>query len=66
MFDDHKLYFASDPDLQVIGSYSTLSHWRSASQGPEYIRLGPQRVAYAGSALNEWLRSRTVRTEQRT
>ena len=65
MFDPNKLYFASDDALKLLGSYSTLSHWRSDGIGPAYIRLGPQRVAYAGAALNEWLRSRTVRTEQK-
>ena len=28
MFDDDKLYLTDDPALKVLGSYSTLSHWR--------------------------------------
>ena len=60
MFDDNKLYLAGDPALLVLGSPSTLAHWRSQGRGPAYIKLGG-RIAYRGSDLNEWLAARTVR-----
>lgn len=60
MFDDDKLYFTNDPALLVIASPSTLAHWRSENRGPAYIKIG-RRVAYRGSDLNAWLRSRTIR-----
>ena len=60
MFDDTKLYLAGDPALRVLGSPSTLAHWRSEGRGPAFIKLGA-RVGYLGSDLNQWLASRTVR-----
>lgn len=64
MFDDDRLYPANDPALRVIAPYSTLAHWRCEGRGPAYIKLGAK-VAYEGKALNEWLRSQTVRPAQR-
>lgn len=61
MFDDDKLYFANDPALLLIGSPSTRAHWRCEDRGPDYIKIG-RLVAYRGSDLNAWLRSRTIRT----
>jgi len=60
MFDEDKLYFAGDPALLVLGSPSTLAHWRSEGRGPAYIKIG-WRVAYRGSDLNAWLAARTIR-----
>ncbi len=60
VFEDHKLYLASDPALLVLGRPSTLAHWRSEGRGPAFIKLGA-RVAYRGSDLNGWLAARTVR-----
>ena len=54
----------TDPALLVLGRPSTLAHWRSAGRGPAFIKIG-SRVAYAGAALNDWLKSRTVRPTQR-
>ncbi len=59
MFDNGKLYFTDDDALEVLGKPSTLAHWRSGGRSPGFIKLG-SRVAYSGSALNAWLRSRTV------
>ena len=39
MFDDDKLYLTDDPALKVLGSYSTLSHWRSEGRGPAYLKI---------------------------
>ena len=64
MFDDERLYLAGDPALLVLGSPSTLSHWRCQGVGPAYIKLG-SRVAYRGSDLNQWLAARTVRPTDR-
>lgn len=60
VFDDDKLFLAGDPALLVLGSRSTLAHWRSAGRGPAFIKLGG-RIAYRGSDLNAWLRARTIR-----
>ena len=62
MFDEEKIYLASDPALLVIGPYSTLAHWRCENRGPAFIRLG-QKIAYSGRDLNAWLRSRRVATD---
>ena len=59
MFQDNRLYLTSDPELQAIGPYSTLAHWRSEGRGPTYVKLG-SKVAYRGSDLNAWLASRAV------
>ena len=59
MYDETKLYQASDPALKNLGAASTLAHWRSEGRGPAFIKLGG-RVAYSGTALNEWLTERTV------
>ena len=59
MFDETKLYPASDEALAAIGPYSTLAHWRSQGRGPAFVKLG-SKVAYTGKALNEWLKAQTV------
>lgn len=59
MFDDNKLYYATDPALRALAARQTLAHWRHEGRGPDYIKVGA-RVAYLGSALNRWLASRTV------
>ncbi len=63
MFDDQRLYMASDPALRAIAPYSTMAHWRCEGRGPAYIKLG-SRVAYSGRALNEWLAVRTVQPKE--
>ena len=60
MFDENRLYGPRDPELAVLGSYSTLAHWRHYGTGPEFIKLG-NRVVYSGTALNEFLRKKTVK-----
>lgn len=45
MFNATKLYLSDDAELKVLGSPSTLAHWRSEGRGPMYIKLG-SRVAY--------------------
>ena len=59
MFDDRKIYFANDPAVLALASYSTLAHWRSEGRGPCYIKIG-SRVGYLGGDLNLWLKARTV------
>ena len=59
MFNNDRLYAANDPALRQIAPYSTMAHWRCEGRGPSFIKIGP-RVSYRGSALNEWLASRTV------
>ena len=60
MFNDNELYAATDPRLDVIGSYQTRAKWRMERRGPRYIQLGPRRVCYRGSDLNEWINARMV------
>lgn len=60
MFDNDKLYRATDPALLVLGRRGTLARWRTEGTGSAYIKLG-SRVAYRGSHLNAWLADRTVR-----
>ena len=60
MFDNDKIYLAGDPALKVLGSNSTLAHWRCESRGPSYLKIG-SRIAYSGRDLNRWLAARTVR-----
>ena len=59
MFDDDKLYLATDEALRQIAPASTMAHWRCERRGPPFIKIG-LKVAYKGSALNEWLESQTV------
>ena len=53
MFDDQRLYSASDP-ARAIAPYSTMAHWRCEGRGPAYVKIGP-RVMYSGADLNKWL-----------
>lgn len=62
MYEDNRLYPADSAELNVLGTYSTLAHWRSQGTGPTYIKLG-KRVAYRGRDLNEWIERKTVQTE---
>ena len=61
MFDETKLYPASDPAVLALLPYSTWAHWRCQGRGPAFIKIG-NRVVYRGSDLNAWLMSRRVET----
>ena len=61
MFTDDQLYLTSDPALKVLGSPSTLAHWRSEGRGPAFVKISAKRVAYRGSDLNAWLASQVVK-----
>ena len=45
MFDESRLYPASEPALMAIAPYSTMAHWRSEGRGPAYLKYGG-RVMY--------------------
>lgn len=60
MFQDDRLYLAGDAALLVLGSRSTMTHWRCEGRGPAFVKLG-SRIAYRGSDLNHWLSAQTVR-----
>ena len=60
MFDDRKIYFANDPAVLALASYSTLAHWRSEGRGPCYIKIGRQSRLFAAPTSILWLESRTV------
>ena len=59
MLNPEKLYMASAPELDVLGTASTRAHWRCQGEGPAFVKLG-SRVAYRGRDLNEWIESRVV------
>ena len=59
MFDETRLYPASDPALTAIAPYSTMAHWRCEGRGPAYIKVGP-RIMYSGGDLNRWLEKQRV------
>ena len=65
MFQDERLYLASAPALDVLGTASTPAHWRSEGRGPAFIELG-SRVAYKGGDLNAWLEAQTVQPTERS
>jgi prophage regulatory protein len=35
----------------------TLRYWRATGQGPAWFRLGPRRIAYRRSDVEQWIRS---------
>jgi predicted DNA-binding transcriptional regulator AlpA len=62
--------FAVDPILterQVIDwigvSSPTASRWRAMGAGPAFIQLGPRRIGYRKSAVEEWLAARERKTK---
>ena len=59
MFDETRLYPASDPALKAIAPYSTMAHWRCEGRGPAYIKVGPC-VMHSGTDLNRWLEKQRV------
>ena len=59
MFEETRLYPASDPDLSLLATYQTLAHWRSEGRGPAYVKIGAK-VFYTGRDLNAWIESRKV------
>ena len=65
MFDNETLYLPTDPEIQRLGSYSTLASWRSEGRGPRYVKIGG-RVMYRGRDLNEWIEAQTVDPANRT
>jgi len=45
---------------ELIGhSLRTLQRWRTTGEGPQYIKLGKD-VRYQRSAIQSWLRDRTI------
>ena len=61
MFDETKLYRASDEALLKLAPYSTFAHWRCEGKGPAYLKIG-RHVFYEGAALNAWLAAHRVPT----
>ena len=47
--DTHEL------STQIKVSPATLRYWRYSGKGPKWFRLGPRRVVYRVSDVQEWL-----------
>ena len=58
-YDPERYYAPSDPELRLLGTVSTLAHWRHRHVGPPHIRIG-NRIWYLGRSLNEFLDEREV------
>ena len=58
-FNDTDFYYANDPKLRLIGSYSALAMWRHNGKGPPFYRLHG-RIIYKGDKLNEYIRGTEV------
>ena len=58
-FDQDRYYRPSDPEMRMLGTVSTLAHWRHRGRGPRFLRLG-NRVFYRGSDINEFLDAQVV------
>jgi predicted DNA-binding transcriptional regulator AlpA len=37
---------------------ATASRWRLSGEGPPYVQLGPRRIGYRRSAIEQWLAGR--------
>lgn len=48
--------FSEKQLLEWIGvSSPTLSRWRANGEGPPYVQLGPRRIGYLKSGVEQWL-----------
>jgi predicted DNA-binding transcriptional regulator AlpA len=56
----------SDKQMRAwIGvSSPTLSRWRSTGEGPAFVQLGPRRLGYRKSVVEEWLAARECKSRQ--
>ena len=60
-FEDDRYYRTDAPELRLLGTVGSLAQQRHRGEGPPYVKFG-NRVLYEGSALNEWLDSHVVKT----
>ncbi len=56
VFNDDRVYFPEDSEMQLLGNREKLAQWRHRMCGPAFIRIG-RRIAYHGADLNAWLAS---------
>ena len=63
IFQSDRLYRPSDPEVSALLPYGTLAQYRHRGEGPEFVKLG-KRVFYSGSALNQFIESKTVKTSK--
>ncbi|MGC1506423.1 MAG: MerR family transcriptional regulator [Sulfitobacter sp.] len=59
IYDDDRIYFSEDPELEVIGSREKRAQWRHRNTGPAFVRIG-RRIGYFGSDLNAYLNAQRV------
>ena len=54
VFNDDRVYFPEDPEMQLLGNREKLAQWRHRMCGPAFIRIG-RRIGYHGTDLNTYL-----------
>ena len=62
-FDPESWYRPTDPAMRLIGTPSTLAHWRCEGRGPKFSKIGSgqgSRILYHGAALIAWLEEKRV------
>ena len=60
IFDNHKMYSATDTALEQIAPLATFNFWRCRGGGPTFVKVS-RRVKYAGSDLNQFIEDRRIR-----
>ncbi|WP_171208765.1 MULTISPECIES: MerR family transcriptional regulator [unclassified Ruegeria] len=40
VFNDDRVYFPEDPEMQLLGNREKLAQWRHRMCGPAFIRIG--------------------------
>lgn len=62
-FNTEYWYRPTDPAMSLIGTPSTLAHWRCEGRGPKFSKIGKgqgSRILYSGIVLVAWLESQAV------
>ena len=62
-FNPEYWYRPTDPAMALIGTPSTLAHWRCKGRGPKFSKIGNgqgSRILYSGMVLVAWLESKAV------
>ncbi len=46
VFNDDRVYFPDDPEMQLLGNREKLAQWRHRMCGPAFIRIGRRIACY--------------------